>query len=358
MEPLEPLLALDIGSGTQDLFLWDPEQVAENCLQMVLPSPTRMLAKKVREATRKALPIHLTGFLMGGGPVAWAIREHAKAGLEVTAEPRAALTLHDNLEHVQEMGIRIMEDPPKHSLVIPMGDIQREILTPILAKLEIAEPKIWCVAVQDHGYQPHGSNRQFRFQHWERLLEQGGDLSATLYKDPPSYMTRMLSVLQQVPQGLVMDTGMAAIHGAMCDPLVDRALESGVLIVNLGNQHTLGALVTRERIWGIFEHHTGALRPEALRLWMHRFRLGQVDSQEVMDDGGHGCAYHPQGLPKGAFDLTVVTGPRRELAYSLDWHMAAPLGNMMLSGCFGLVRAYLQAMDIAWPQVHGAKIHE
>lgn len=349
MEPLEPLLALDVGSGTQDLFLWDPEQTTENCLQMVLPSPTRMLAKKVREATSKALPIHLKGFLMGGGPVAWAIKDHAKAGLEVTAEPQAALTLHDNLKHVEEMGIRIMEEPPERSTVLQMGDIQRELLIPILEKLEIPEPRTWCVAVQDHGHQPHGSNREFRFQHWKKLLEQGGDLSATLYKQPPSYMTRMLSVLKQVPKGFVMDTGMAAVHGAMCDPWVEKALESGVMIINLGNQHALGALVTKERLWGIFEHHTGTLSPEKLQMWMERFRLGVVDSKEVLEDGGHGCAYHPAGLANGSFDFTVVTGPRRELASSLGWHMAAPLGNMMLSGCFGLVHAYLQGLGIAWP---------
>ncbi|MEJ5377890.1 MAG: DUF1786 domain-containing protein [bacterium] len=349
MGSLEPLLALDVGSGTQDLFLWDPEQVTENCLQMVLPSPTRMLAKKVRDATSRAVPIHLKGFLMGGGPVAWAIREHAKAGLGVTAEPKAALTLHDNLEHVEEMGIRILEEPPENCLVIRMGDIQRELLAPIFEMFEIPEPRIWCVAVQDHGHQPHGSNREFRFQHWRKLLEEGGEISRTLYRQPPSYMTRMLSVLEQVPQGLVMDTGMAAVHGAMCDPLVEAALDSGVLIVNLGNQHTLGALVTRERIWGLFEHHTGALGPESLKAWMDRFRLGLVDSVQVMEDGGHGCAYHPEGLERGMFQMTVVTGPRRELASTLGWHMAAPLGNMMLSGCFGMVRAYLQGLGVVWP---------
>jgi uncharacterized protein (DUF1786 family) len=349
MEGLGPVLALDVGSGTQDLFLLDPEQVAENCLQMVLPSPTRMLARQVREATSKGLPIHLSGSLMGGGPVAWAIRDHARAGLGVTAEPGAALTLHDNLEHVEEMGVRILEDPPKNSMVIQMGDVQREILGSILGKLDIPEPRTWCVAVQDHGHQPHGSNREFRFQHWRRLLEEGGDLSSTLYREPPSYMTRMLSVLQQVPDGYVMDTGMAAVHGAMCDPLVGARLEQGVLVVNLGNQHTLGALVTRQRVWGIFEHHTGALGPESLQGWMERFRRGEVDSLQVMEDGGHGCAYHPEGLPRGGFGWTVVTGPRRGLACSMGWHMAAPLGNMMLSGCFGLVRAYLQGRGVEWP---------
>lgn len=349
MEEMGPVLALDVGSGTQDLFLFDPDQVVENCLQMVLPSPTMILARRVREATRKGIPIHLTGHLMGGGPVAWALREHARAGLVVTAQPQAALTLHDDLGHVEEMGVRILEEPPHGAMPLRMGDVQREFLESILRGLDLPEPAVWCIAVQDHGHQPHGSNRAFRFQHWKRLLEQGGDLSATLYTDPPPYMTRMHSVLQQVPRGLVMDTGMAAVHGAMCDPQVESRLESGVLVVNLGNQHTLAALVTRERIWGLFEHHTGALTSASLHGWMERFRKGVVESNEVMQDGGHGCAYHPKGLPPGSFEWTVVTGPRRELARALDWHMAAPFGNMMLSGCFGLVRAYLRGQGVFWP---------
>lgn len=349
MEALGPILALDVGSGTQDLFLFDPAQVVENCLQMVLPSPTQVLAKKVRDATRRGAPIHLAGHLMGGGPVAWAIREHAKAGLPVTSEPNAALTLHDNLSHVEEMGIRITEAPPEGTEILLMGDVQRELLESVFEALGVPQPSVWCIAVQDHGHQPHGSNRAFRFQHWKNLLEQGGELSAALYRDPPPYMTRMLSVLRQVPNGLVMDTGMAAVHGAMCDHPVSSRLEEGVLVVNLGNQHTLAALVTRERVWGLFEHHTGALTSASLEQWMERFRRGAVECEEVMEDGGHGCAYHPQGLPRDGFRWTAVTGPRRELAAQLGWYMAAPLGNMMLSGCFGLVRAYMASLGRSWP---------
>ncbi len=78
------ILALDIGSGTQDVLLWQAGEVTENCLQMVLPSPTVSLARRVRGATSQGLPIHLRGHLMGGGPVAWAIRDHAAAGLPVS----------------------------------------------------------------------------------------------------------------------------------------------------------------------------------------------------------------------------------------------------------------------------------
>ena len=37
MEIPRSILAIDIGSGTQDLFLWRSGEIVENCLQMVLP---------------------------------------------------------------------------------------------------------------------------------------------------------------------------------------------------------------------------------------------------------------------------------------------------------------------------------
>jgi len=303
----------------------------------------------VREATRHSSAIHLTGHLMGGGPVAWALRDHASAGLPVTAEVEAALTLHDNPKHVREMGVVILDRAPADSVVIRMGDIQRDLLEDTLARFGLGPPDLWCVAVQDHGHQPHGSNRAFRFAHWKAFLEAGGDLTQTLYKEPPSYLTRMRAVLAQVPAGRVMDTGMAAIQGAMCDPSVQSRLDRGIVVVNLGNQHTLAALLNKERVWGIFEHHTGALSAQSLERWLQRFGRGEVRSEEVLEDGGHGCAYHPGGLPSMDFDSVAVTGPQRAMVRTLGWTLAAPCGNMMLSGCFGLVRAFLLEHSIFWP---------
>ncbi len=33
------------------------------------------------------------------------------------------------------------------------------------------------------------------------------------------------------------------------------------MVVNLGNAHTFAALVQADRLWGIYEHHTGLLDP-------------------------------------------------------------------------------------------------
>jgi len=174
-------------------------------------------------------------------------------------------------------------------------------------------------------------------------------MTDTIYSEPPDYLTRMRAVLSQVSEARVMDTGLAAIHGALCDPQVRSHLDKGVLVVNLGNQHTLAALATEDRVWGLLEHHTGALTRQSLVQWIQRFRNREDINQPVLSDGGHGCAYQTNGIPNLEFDLVAVTGPQRHMAQGLDWTLAAPFGNMMLAGCYGLVRAMHLASGIPWP---------
>ena len=47
---------------------------------------------------------------MGGGPSAFAIRDHLDAGFPVYATEQAALTIHDNPEKVKAFGIRIVSE--------------------------------------------------------------------------------------------------------------------------------------------------------------------------------------------------------------------------------------------------------
>ena len=61
------ILAVDIGTGTQDILLFDSGREVENCLKMVMPSPTVQLAHAVRGATRRSQDVVLSGVLMGGG---------------------------------------------------------------------------------------------------------------------------------------------------------------------------------------------------------------------------------------------------------------------------------------------------
>jgi hypothetical protein len=50
----------------------------------------------------------------------------------------------------------------------------------------------------------------------------------------------------------------------------------------------------------------------------------------------------PDFFAQSEFAFTVVTGPRRRLAEDWPGVMAAPFGDMMLTGCFGLVAAFLE----------------
>src|SRR4030042_1031579 len=95
------LLALDVGGGTQDLFLWDPGQPVENAVKMVLPAPTQVLARRLQTLTAQARPVFLGGRLMGGGAIGGAVRRHLARGLPLFASPEAALTLSDRLDEVQ-----------------------------------------------------------------------------------------------------------------------------------------------------------------------------------------------------------------------------------------------------------------
>jgi uncharacterized protein (DUF1786 family) len=45
------ILAVDVGTGTQDILLFDSEKELENCVQMVMPSPTQLVASQIRQAT-------------------------------------------------------------------------------------------------------------------------------------------------------------------------------------------------------------------------------------------------------------------------------------------------------------------
>src|SRR5689334_16821570 len=99
------ILAVDIGTGTQDILLFDTDLQPENCFKMVMPSPTMRIAAQVKEATQKSQPLLLTGLTMGGGPSHWAVRDHAAAGNAVYVTPDAARTFDDDLSRVEAMGL-------------------------------------------------------------------------------------------------------------------------------------------------------------------------------------------------------------------------------------------------------------
>jgi uncharacterized protein (DUF1786 family) len=334
------LLAMDIGGGTQDILLWDPQVTVENSIKLVLPSPTQIVARRIQKLTAAAKDIFLTGRLMGGGAVTQAVRQHVQQGLKVYAQAGPARTLHDNLERLRQWGIRIVAEQPAWTTSVIMGDVDVGALRRALAEFEVELPEHYAVAVQDHGFSPDVSNRRYRFQHWEKFLTLGGDLRRLAYHQPPADLTRMAAIQEVLPGALLMDTCAAGVWGALLDSQVQSQRQAGLVVVNIGNEHTFAVLVREETVWGIYEHHTGLLTPEKLMTHLSRFQAGQLSNTEVYDDFGHGCVIRADYPGSRPFTTLVLTGPQRRLGSNLQAIQAAPFGDMMLTGCFGLAAAY------------------
>jgi uncharacterized protein (DUF1786 family) len=220
-----------------------------------------------------------------------------------------------------------------------MADIDLEAIRRAFGSFRLDVPEMVAVSVQDHGFSPRESNRAFRFRQWNDLLLSGRKIETLLYDRPPEHLTRMLAVTKSVPGAWVMDTGACAILGALLDPWAAAVKPDGITVVNVGNEHTVAALVKEEKIWGVYEHHTALLDADKFHRQLELFRRAKLTNREVFEDMGHGCRILPEAGGVSSFSALSVTGPNREKFSSLGGHMAAPFGDMMLSGCFGLVEA-------------------
>lgn len=340
------LLCLDIGSGTQDVLLLDTARPMENAIQLVLPAPSLLVAQKIEAATICGNPIVLIGETMGGGACTGALRKHLGVGLKAYATPEAARTFSDDLSRVASWGIQLISpdeaDRFKSGTVIRMGDIALEVLEEALLCWDIRLTlDVIAVAVLDHGAAPPGeSDRVFRFRHLERLFRENNTLESFILTpaELPDYLTRMHAVARSIEGKMplvLMDTGAAAVLGASLDKNV--AAHSYRLAVNVGNSHTLAFHLSGSRVLGLFEHHTSRLSLSRLENLVEKLVSGELRSADIQEEGGHGALV----LETGGSPFVSATGPRRELlAHSqLNPYFAAPFGNMMLVGCFGLARA-------------------
>ncbi|ADI73408.1 Domain of unknown function DUF1786 putative pyruvate format-lyase activating enzyme [Methanohalobium evestigatum Z-7303] len=349
------ILSIDVGTGTQDILLYDTEKGMENSPVMIMPSPTVMVADKIRKATSQGIDIVLTGYIMGGGPSTKAVKDHLKKGLNVYATENAALTIHDNPDKIRSMGVKIIDEHELKSLPenlqrINLQDLTLDAIKNAYYQFGITAPSNFAVAVQDHGYSPESSNRVYRFKHFENAIREGGGIEQFSYKnkDIPPYLTRLVDTSRIIggTQSVFMDTGPAAIFGS----LKDSSSYQPSVVVNIGNGHTLGALVIDNKVVALFEHHTSQLTSYRLQDYIIRLSEGDLAFEEIFNDKGHGC-YINRKIGFDNIKSVMVTGPRREMIQNLDeydkhpklWdklHFAAPFGNMMLTGCFGLISAY------------------
>jgi uncharacterized protein (DUF1786 family) len=339
------ILAIDVGAGTQDVLVFDSRTTPENSIKLVLPSQTQVVARQIRAATASRLPVHLSGRLMGGGASSGAVANHVAAGLPVTSTAEAARTVHNDLTRVTRMGVVIKEEAPAGSVTIQLQDVDLDAFAHVLAPFGVELPEIVAVAVQDHGYRPGAGNNAVRFEYLQSLLDGGGDLGAMVFQAPPADMTRMEAVARTAPGCYLMDTGAAAVLGALGDPMVAQAAEQGAILINVGNMHTFATLVKGRRLYGLFEHHTGGITTEIIGDLVERLRSGRIDSASFHQEfDGHGAALDPAYADESPFQFVAVTGPNRAIARSLGYHEAAPHGDMMLTGSYGLVEGVLLAL--------------
>ncbi len=359
------VLAVDVGTGTQDILLFESGKTIENCFRMVMPSPTLIVAERIKRATERGLPVVLTGVTMGGGPSHWAARDHALAGYAVAVTPDAARTFDDDLNAVAQMGFEIIDQAEAARRAEQPGVVHVELqdfdARAIITALQAfdVDPRVDALAVAafDHGAAPPGiSDRRFRFDFIAETVRRDPTPSAFAYlaQDTPQDLTRLRAVAQSAARYkewsgsnpdiplLLMDTGSAAALGSLEDALVRRQQEC--ILCNIGNFHTLAFHLLYGKIIGIFEHHTGEISREQLEDMLLKLAEGTLTNEEVFNTSGHGALSLDQpvnGSRGGHFPFLSVTGPRRELLRGsrLQPYEATPHGDMMIAGCFGLLRS-------------------
>jgi uncharacterized protein (DUF1786 family) len=364
------ILAVDVGTGTQDILLFDSSGPVENCVKLIMPSATSIAAGKIRRATQDRQPVLLGGSIQGGGPCHWALEDHLRAGYGAYATPDAARTFDDDLTRVEAMGVRIVDEDQaatmRGTVWIELRDLDLAAIRTALGAFGVSGAfdglALGCL---DHGNSPPGySDRLFRFDHLKRVVERENDLRAFAYlpDELPEYLTRARTLVDSVrgeAPTVFLDTGAAAALGALQDERVAAADES--LVLNLGNMHALAFHLRGTRIVSLYEHHTGEMSTEQIEDFTERLVLGTLAHEEVFGSKGHGVFYAPSPpgplspgergdsdpspgpFPKGKGNMLIaVTGPQRgRLRGSrLQPYFATPHGDMMISGCFGLVEAF------------------
>lgn len=357
------VLTIDVGTGTQDILLFESGKTIENNMKLVMPSPTVIVAERIKHATSLGQPILLTGVTMGGGPCHWAARDHALAGHRVVVSQEAARTFDDDLSMVAKMGFEVIDEAEAADQVrrgalvhIEMQDFAAQAIITALQAFDVS-PQVDALAIAafDHGAAPPNvSDRRFRFDFIEETVRRTPVPSAFAYlaEHTPSSLTRLRAVAHSATRYielsgsspaiplLLMDTGSAAALGALEDPLVRQQREC--ILCNIGNFHTLAFHLLAGQIVGTFEHHTGEINRAHLEEMLIKLAKGTLTNAEVFNTSGHGALIlSTSGERAEHLPFLAVTGPRRELLRGsvLKPYEAVPHGDMMLTGNFGLLRA-------------------
>ncbi len=251
------ILAVDIGAGTRDILLYDSEKQLENCIKLVLPSPSPLYAARVAEETARTGDLYFKGCVIGGGSFSRAVKRHVAEGRHVYMQGATAFCLRNNLEDVMATGVEVVEEMPDgfSGTVIELDELDLAPLESLLLTVgeSLEEVDAAAVAVQDHGIYPAGaSNRKTRLAFMrEQLMEDPRpNRLAFLEGEVPDQFPRMRSAMGRLRDQLscrsllVMDTAPAAVAGCLTDAEVEKRLDGNLLVINAGNGHTMCCLLS------------------------------------------------------------------------------------------------------------------
>jgi len=341
-------LMLDIGAGTMDILYYD--DTSDLHYKAVVKSPVRHLAETIDGTSGNLI---VTGDEMGGGPVSSRLKERA-IRWDVAMSRSAAATIHHDLDRVRGLGIRIVDDEEALGLrdqpeytAVSTGDFQFERVRNIVEGFGVA-----CVfdavgvCAQDHGVPPAGeSHLDYRHRLFRDRLDKSPYPHALLYESEkvPATFNRLKSIAEcakmlQAEETYLMDSGMAAIHGAYSD--TQAAGKSRVLVLDIATSHTVGAAFEQTELAGFFEYHTHDITPERLAHLVVSLANGDLSHKQILQEGGHG-AYVRKGIGFDATDILLATGPKRQILQGtrLPVVYGAPFGDNMMTGTFGLLDA-------------------
>ncbi len=329
-----PVLALDIGHARQAALLARPGFEPEAWPRFVLPSPAMAVAQRLRELTLLRCPVWLCGRRMGAGSQT-ALADCLASGCQVFATAEAAASFGPQAE---ALGLRLAENCPAGAVPVELGDFSRAFWETFLHAAGLPLPHLVLAAVQDRGPRAQRPDASPRMERFSALLTENPDPVRWLTRSPSADFPR-LTALARATGGPVADTAAAAILGALSDQgLRGRAARQGVTLVCLGSRHITAALLYRDRVLGLYEHHTLRRTREQLLSDLHEFRLTFLPVEAVRASGGHGTAYGPLCEEAGGYEPCFVMGPRHLLLEGFGQRLA-PRGDMLTAGCLGLVRA-------------------
>jgi uncharacterized protein (DUF1786 family) len=333
------ILAIDIGAGTQDILLFDSQKKIENCISLVLPTPSKFFAEKLKTIESH---VYIHGDTIGGGTLGRTILQHFQKGYRVVMEESAAYSIRNDLDEVKSMGIEVGNKPESnHFQGLEIHEVDLPLFEKFLSNFgEDIKVDVIAIAVQDHGVSPKGvSDRAFRFENMERMIRRDNRPEAFHFLEDsiPDHYLRMKSAVAAVKKSfsgrvLVMDTCFSAILGCLDE------VTGPSLVVNVGNGHTIAALLLERKIEALYEHHTHELTSKKLESDLSLLIRGELNGKKVFNENGHGAIT----LNPFHGELSViVTGPNRDLfkGTSLKFIYASPGGNTMMTGPMGLVRA-------------------